>query len=147
MKLTPLHILLNLSLIVFCLAISSCFKTEEIPSKRELLKTGKWQLTEYINHPGGVISASIDMYASLPACEKDNYYIFRSNDIAELNEGSTKCIATAPQVSSSNWQYIDDGTLIFEGQVWQASITETKLGMTTVKYIGGKGDHKTFVKF
>ena len=135
--------ILNLCLLVFCMAISSCF---DKPSKSELLKSGKWQLVEYINYPG-LGSQPIDMYSVLPSCEKDNFYIFGSNDTGELNEGLTKCSATAPQEIPFYWKLGEDGTLNFDGKVWKVFISETELGINTVKHIGGKGDLKTFVKF
>jgi len=75
-----------------------------------ILVSGKWQLTAYSVAPPGS-STSIDAYSLLPSCFTDNYYIFNADSTLTIDEGATKCDASAPQTTvTGNWKLLANNT-------------------------------------
>jgi hypothetical protein len=68
-------------------------------SARERI-TGQWMLTEYksIFIVNGQSSPAINRYDSLGACERDDLYLFNTDNTLVRDEGATKCRpSTDPQ--------------------------------------------------
>ena len=86
----------KLMLISVCLTIllGACIKEESKEIKKsntEYLTTGVWYLRAFIINPGVVIGNNTvtDFYATLPACEKDDFQKFYINGTAVTDEGPT----------------------------------------------------------
>jgi hypothetical protein len=75
-----------------------------------ILVSGKWQLTAYSVAPPGS-SSSINAYSLLPSCFTDNYYIFNADSTLTIDEGATKCDASAPQTTvTGDWKLLANNT-------------------------------------
>lgn len=87
------------------------------PSQTALLTSKKWRLTAqtstYKARGGGITADNItDVYAGIPACEKDNYDEYYADNTTVIDEGVTKCVASSPQRRSSSWAFNTDQTKI-----------------------------------
>lgn len=118
--------------IVVCLMtlfiLAGCQKDEDDdPSRTEILTSGQWRITGITANPAVVVSGIpiSDIYAFLPACSKDNYYVFKTDGNAELNEGPTKCNAADPQTQTQTWALSSD-----EQQITINATSFTVLGLT-----------------
>lgn len=94
--------------------VSSCKKDNDNPSpsngsgaqtKTQILTSQDWKISS-------MMVGTIDIHAGQKACEKDNFYTFKSNGTYVNDEGATKCIASAPQTEAGTWKFIDNETKI-----------------------------------
>jgi len=86
----------------------SCTKEPSLTPKERFLSAKTWVITAYTAQLG---SRYENKFASLPACFKDDIYVFSSNKQYEYNAGATKCTATDPQVIHTGiWSLSDDGS-------------------------------------
>ena len=97
----------------FTLLFSACQKDDDTnteTSGQEILTSGQWMVTAATANPpvtiGGIPFSNL--YLVAPTCLKDNYYVFKTDGIAELNEGATKCNPTDPQTLSQTWSLSSD---------------------------------------
>jgi len=140
-----------LSLICFAVTVSSC-KKYGLTSKTDLLTAGKWQITSHteICYCGGsgFGTSTRDLYASYPACEKDNFYVFYNGGTAEVNEGATKCSAGNGQSNTEGWAFSsDESKIMFKGKTWNIlQLNKTTFLISTVVLLG-TGETITFTKF
>src|SRR5688500_8216772 len=80
--------------ILLSATFSSCKKEKE-QSRTDILTSGQWKIAAFTMTPprdfdlDGDLDS--DIYALLDACEKDNYFIFKSDGKLEFYEGATKC--------------------------------------------------------
>ncbi len=100
--------------IFFCtpLAFFACKKSSPATASSDfsILISGKWQLTAYSVAPPGS-STSINAYSLLPSCFTDNYYIFNTDSTLTIDEGATKCDASAPQTTiTGKWKLLANNT-------------------------------------
>ena len=59
---------------------------------------------------------TIDLYAQMSACEKDNILKISSNGTYVFDEGATKCVSTDPQIiESGNWSFNSTETKVTIG--------------------------------
>ncbi|MDB5270206.1 MAG: hypothetical protein JWP58_3246 [Hymenobacter sp.] len=61
-----------------------------------------WRLTGYLYDVTGAGSA-VDVYASIPACERDNFLRFNVPSQLIEDEGATKCATSDPQTVAGTW--------------------------------------------
>jgi len=112
----------KLMLISVCLTIllGACIKEESKEIKKsntEYLTTGVWYLRAFIINPGVVIGNNTvtDFYATLPACEKDDFQKFYINGTAVTDEGPTKCDPSNPQLDDFTWSLeVNETKLVFD---------------------------------
>lgn len=95
--------------------IVSCKKDKDEPvSKTTLLTQKDWlaiKWEEKLNN-----DAYVDDFPNWPVCDKDDHFVFRTNNTYEANEGPTKCDATDPQIiDSGSWAFTDNETKILIG--------------------------------
>lgn len=88
------------------LSLNACKKEEEKkePTKTDHLQNGKWKLAS-ANAAGGVF----DLMTSLKDCQKDNFYTFNTDKTITVDEGATKCSASASQITTEgNWALLNN---------------------------------------
>jgi hypothetical protein len=102
--------LLGLSLAV---AVAGCGKksdptpaTNPVSAKTALLTAVKWRITAIASTTtflGQTVTG--DSYASLPACQRDNFQTFATNLATTFDEGATKCSSSDPQTKQGTWSF------------------------------------------
>ena len=138
-------------LLAFCsILLYSCTKKEIPAPKAEvaLLVNKKWQITSKSTKDRSGFFRS-DEYQLLPAYEKDNYYLFRSDSTYEYNDN----VNTRPELSSKildagTWKLINGNTnLELHSTIFATTynpskiieLSENKLSLQT----DYPGDHST----
>lgn len=97
--------LLSLS-VLSLLFLASCNKEVDEPkTKTQLLTQHTWVIQKFEEKVGTM--PWDDQFPDADACDKDDQYIFRTNNRYEINEGPLKCDPTDPQI-------IDNGTWSFQ---------------------------------
>ncbi len=140
--------IVSIALLLFSLG---CKKdnAKQNQSRMDLITTGQWKIIALTLVPGYDIDGDgdidTDIFQDFDLCEKDDYYIFKSNGIFEVNEGPSKCDASDPQVVSANWSFANqekeiilDGT---PGTIEELSTTRLRMrfeeqGETTTVTMG-----------
>ena len=95
---------------LFCslVLVAACKKSESLDVKATLT-TGKWQLSDAkVGIPGS--SLTVDVYDSIPACVRDNFYTFAANGTLTVDEGASKCNSGDPQTATANWKLLNNNT-------------------------------------
>lgn len=115
-------------IIALPLFFSACSdEGNDITSDRTVLLTDKeWKLTSSrIDPPLNILGNDIsDVYALLPACEKDGYVHYARNKTGFYDEGASKCNPADEQRSHFNWRFIKQETHIVQhGDTIQITIT------------------------
>ena len=103
-------------------------------TKTELLTAKKWKITAYtvspaidLNGNGTMVS---NIYAQMPACEKDDLYIFNVNSSVTADEGGSKCDPNNPQSKlDGTWTFNSTETII----TWDEDYNIETLNSTTLK--------------
>jgi hypothetical protein len=83
---------------------------------------------------------TMDVYAQLQACEKDNIVKVQSNGTYTIDEGATKCNAADPQIAETgNWTFSNNETkLTFMGETFDIiSLSATTLTLKQDVPAGG----------
>jgi hypothetical protein len=114
---------LLLTAAAFCLLIAACKKSEDgnaTGSRSEILTRGKWRITSmtaYFKNPITANDTTVDMFASVDACAKDDLYLFLSNSKVSINQGSNKCDTGAAQEAEAGTWALNaaQDTLILDG--------------------------------
>ena len=81
--------------------------TPVVSPKIAFLENKRWNLTALTAQRG---SASVDGYANLKPCEKDDYLRFNDDRTLEANEGLLKCDTADPQTQAGNWELVNNDT-------------------------------------
>ncbi|GGK88438.1 hypothetical protein ACD591_19010 [Rufibacter glacialis] len=98
-----------LLLLLFCctLFFTACSSDDDdSPSKEDMLKNKRWQITAA--SAAVPFFGSVDFYANLKDCQRDNYFEFQANGVLLINEGATKCTALSPQQVQGSWSLNGD---------------------------------------
>lgn len=69
---------------------SSCKKEK---TTTELLQAGAWKMTAGTATNG---ASSLDFYATMPTCSKDDLYTFKTDNSLFVSEGASKCNSSDP---------------------------------------------------
>jgi hypothetical protein len=93
----------------------SCSKKEErVTMRTEMLTKGQWQITSLVSeYRINGQTTTMDLYAAIPDCEKDNLFTFNLDGTATTDEGPTKCDPNGPQTYvnvGSRWKLITADT-------------------------------------
>ena len=96
------------------LALGSCKKNDNSPaspSKTDLLTAKNWRVsadtrTTIVNGQPVVT----DAYATYPACDRDDFYKFNSDNLVVRDEGLFKCNASTAQTLVGPWSFNSDET-------------------------------------
>ncbi|PJJ53181.1 hypothetical protein [Hymenobacter chitinivorans] len=98
-------------LVCLALSLSAGCKKEKTDSKAALLLDKNWQVQAISITSTGAQAGTVDGYALLQPCEKDNYLRFSADKTLEQNEGANRC-ADKPQQSKGSWDVHPDYTTI-----------------------------------
>lgn len=100
-----------------CLALGACSKKDDAspaptPSRSELLTARPWRLSAQTTTttPSGGTPTTTNDFAALSACERDNFFKFNTDKTLVVDEGPSKCSASAAQTSSFTWDFNADQT-------------------------------------
>jgi len=95
---------------IISVTLFACSKSSSSSaSAQAMLTTNRWQMSDAtVTIPG--TSITVDVYDSIPACIKDNFYTFATDGTATIDEGATKCDDTSPQTVSGNWKLLNNNT-------------------------------------
>ena len=100
------------ALLLVVAALSAC-KKEPAPatsSRTDLLTAKNWRKTAWTIASGN--AAPVDVYAQLPACERDDFFQFRADKSFVLDAGATRCNATDPQTRPGTWSFNGDQSVL-----------------------------------
>lgn len=98
-----------------CLAYACKDKDEDPPTddnnqnngktRTELLMTGSWKIS-------ALVSSGTDIWNTpfVESCNKDNEYVFRSNDTLVLYDKASKCDVSDPDSTFSSYKLYDNDT-------------------------------------
>ncbi|MDI3322298.1 lipocalin family protein [Pinibacter soli] len=134
----------NAALLILAAAvIAGCQKDDSSnnggASKTQLLTSGNWKLTSDYFDPaidydgdGRVENEVFNFYS---ACDKDDLLIFKTDGGLTLDEGTTKCSPTDPQViQTTNWKFSNNESVILVGATGsEQSAQLLVLNATTLK--------------
>jgi hypothetical protein len=89
-------------------------------SRMDLITSGHWQIIALTIEPGYDIDGDgdldTDIFQDFDLCEKDDYFVFKSNGELEVNEGNSKCTPSDPQVTTGTWSFANqEKDIIFDG--------------------------------
>ena len=102
--------LLGLSMM---LAVAGCGKNSDptptakpVSANTTLLTTPKWRITAIVGTTTfSGQTTSVDGYAGLANCQKDNFSKFNIDLTAISDEGATKCSTSTPQSKQGTWSF------------------------------------------
>ncbi|WP_133271220.1 hypothetical protein [Hymenobacter radiodurans] len=82
--------------------------------KTTLLINKDWRATADVSvtTTSAGATTTVDNYAALQACGKDDFIRFNDNGELEINEGPSKCAAPDPQTAKGTWSWNADKTVI-----------------------------------
>jgi|GEM_PF-2145202 len=75
-----------------------------LTTREMLLMTPRWEMTRNISE-NTTLGTSADVLTNNPACSRDGFTRFNSNNVYVIDEGPTKCAATDPQTESGTWAF------------------------------------------
>ncbi|MBD2767198.1 hypothetical protein IC235_04750 [Hymenobacter sp. BT664] len=104
MKIITLNAL-TLAMVASCCLFTSCEKDEEkeefiLKSRTDLLTTKNWRVSA-VSFVAG--TTTTDVYALLPACEKDDFVKFNTNKSLLFDKGPLRCDPSSPQTTTGSW--------------------------------------------
>ncbi|MCB9246671.1 MAG: hypothetical protein H6606_09605 [Flavobacteriales bacterium] len=113
-----------LTFVVLLSSLSSCKDdaADKLSTRTELLIKDKWILQASTIDPAVVLlgNSITDVYALVPACDRDNFAQYNSNKTGVYDEGATKCEAQDPQTVAFTWSFESDETqLRQDGDLYQ----------------------------
>ncbi|MBC7384478.1 MAG: hypothetical protein H7296_16040 [Bacteroidia bacterium] len=123
------------------LVFNACKKDEvKTTSKTDLLTAKDWKITAATMTSS---SGTVDIYALLPACNKDDLSKYNTDHTITDKAGATKCDQSEPSTSpGGNWSFINNesGLRIIDKDTTDASIitlTSSTLKISTVENSSG----------
>ncbi len=121
--------------------IAACKKNGDgnsMSSQKKLLTAGKWLITAgtvTTTHLG--IDYTVDRYAPMDACDKDDFVLFATNGTGTIDESTDKCAADG-QVESFKWALLDNDARLAlidsnPDTFTLAELTTTQMKIQTIK--------------
>lgn len=99
-------------LLILCVGIATlaaCKKNDDKDnkSKTEYLTSGKWYASSgTVTYSAMGIDTTVDLFASMDACDKDDFMEFKTNMSYLADEGATKCDPSDPQINETGtWAF------------------------------------------
>ena len=139
-------------LAAFVLSITACKKSDNSGSssaKATTLETGKWRITSsssVVEYGAPIGNQTVDLYNTLSACQRDNLFIFNTDNTTTTDEGATKCNSGDPQQTvSGTWALLNGDTqlsIISGGTTVTADILSLDNSGLQVRYVTYYGGYK-----
>ncbi len=137
MKLSNTFAVLCCSLVMMAACKKSTNDDDNKSATQKMLEAGKWQQSAQIasvNHMG--VDTTIDLYAELDACEKDDFVLFAGNGTAVKDENTDKCAGSAQTVTIL-WALLDNDTRLAlvdsNPDTFDVAITASQMTLTIIK--------------
>lgn len=133
-----MRLLLSTFALIALLTLSGCQKDSPAPTKTELISRN-WKataMTAVFPAPIG----TVDLYAQLQTCEKDDIIKVKADGTYTVDEGATKCNAADPQIKETgNWVFASNETkLTIMGETYDiVSLSATTLVLKQDMPAGG----------
>jgi len=84
--------------------------------RTKYLTSGKWMIISsnaIVAYGPPVGNQSVDLYAAMPVCKKDDLIFYNSNNSITADEGASKCSLTDPQqFPAGTWSLNDSETVL-----------------------------------
>ena len=119
--------------VLVTLTFAACKKSSSNKSRTELITQSGWVTTNVEVGAGGTWTADPD-WTNLPACERDDVLVLRTNMTYEFNEGGSKCDPSDPQVfDTGTWSWQDgESKVVIDGITYTIeSLTESSMTAST----------------
>lgn len=119
--------------VICSITILSCNNKEpKQPTPSSYLTQGKWKLVS-AQAAGGLL----DLMSSMKDCQKDNYYIFNTNNSITINEGANKCNDSAKQeITQGTWTLSNnDAKISINGTDILMGVNSLTADITTLNFI------------
>lgn len=108
-----------------------------MPTKLQLLTANPWKVTaQKVEITQNGTTTTVDNYANLDACNRDNFMIFQPGGTGITDEGPTKCNPGAPQTTPFSWAFNGAEThleLTENGSTSSYEIVMLSANMLTIK--------------
>lgn len=101
-----------LSLLVLVLGFAACKQVDEIASPEDTLRGGSWRRTSLkktYKDPATNKDTTVEQYAQLDTCVKDNRLEFKGNHEGVEQRNGQKCSAGDPDTAPFFWELTDAG--------------------------------------
>lgn len=95
---------------------------------------GTWKITAQTVTYGG---QTIDLYAEMEDCDKDDLTIIKDGGTFEYNEGATNCEGETPDVGTGTWALSADGktlTMVEGGETTVSTVKELSLSTLVIEF-------------
>ena len=128
--------------IFFMLSIAlffvACDKDDNGANNTDNLTGSQWKITSSVaKFTFNGVEQTVDVYAQLPACQKDNLVEFKTDGTFIADEGATKCSPNDPQEETGTWVFAQDEThivVVSDDLNFDAEILELTDSRLRVKY-------------
>jgi len=104
---------LALFLFAFSVIVVSCGKDEDedpiVPNNTDLLTAHEWIMT---NLTLAFPLNGLNVWDSIPACERDDVFKFNTNSTGYFDEGVSKCDPSDLQIETFAWKWTNNETTI-----------------------------------
>lgn len=130
-------------LALLALSFVACDKDDDNASNTDKLTTGQWKMTAWTSaFTFNGIPQTIDSYAQLGSCQKDDFLEFKTDGTCVKDEGPTTC--GGPQQLTGTWEFTQDETHIvisgvgfYDVDAEILELTDTKLRVSFEVNVGG----------
>ncbi|MEP7278226.1 MAG: hypothetical protein ABI813_06275 [Bacteroidota bacterium] len=96
--------------------VASCKKSNgnqiSDKSKTTLLTQSSWKIQTVGIDADKNGEAETDMTATVPACQRDNIFSFKSDGTGTMDEAMVKCAQQDPQTTDFTWSFSDNETIL-----------------------------------
>jgi len=117
--------------VVFAVALSSCKKDDEkVCDLNQSNLLGSYKTTSF-KYKADASTPEVDEFLTLPACEKDDLYVFNSNYTVNFVDAGTQC--TPPGNDASVWA-LSGNTITIDGEI--GTVTSFNCSGMTVTFLG-----------
>ena len=97
-------------ILIASLGITACKKDKDKKSRTELLTSAPWIIVKFEERENN--GAWDNTFPGVPACSKDDKWIFKTDKSLDLTEGNTACTGGSPNevMESTVWQFLESET-------------------------------------
>jgi hypothetical protein len=136
-----------LAFVVLLIAAVSCKKSDNnvvtpAKSKTTLLTQASWKILSVGIDANKDGIAETDVTSSVPACQFDNTYSFKTDSTGVMDEAALKCNSTDPQTKPFTWGFKNNETILTgtfsftNGDATIITMNETSLIVSTTEDSG-----------